>query len=147
MCRSFEARVGRGVSTTCSVSRPCACAASSVRTVLRLPDGAGDRVPRLTCFASRVTWCASSARLRHRRASVRWNGAVVAEAELTGRTPVRFDLPDIALHTDELMIDAPQAPFAPPSGPVPDGPVGVTVGDLELEFLRPWTISTMREVV
>jgi hypothetical protein len=67
---------------------------------------------------------------------VRWNGAVVADLELTGWTPVRFDLPDIALHTNELTIEAVPAGFAPPSGPVPDGAVGVAVGDLELAFLR-----------
>jgi hypothetical protein len=92
-------------------------------------------VPNLMPYGQRLTlWLAPAGA---RRATVRWNGAVVAEAELTGWTPLRFDLPDIALHTNELTIEAPPAPFAPPSGPVPDGPVGVAVGDLELEFLRP----------
>jgi hypothetical protein len=52
---------------------------------------------------------------------------------------VRFALPDIALHTNELSIEAAPAPFTPASGPAPapDEPVGVAVGDLELELLRP----------
>jgi hypothetical protein len=70
-------------------------------------------------------------------ATVRWNGAVVADVELTDWTPVQFDLPDIAVHTNELTVEAAPIAYAPVAGPMPSGPVGVAVGDLELEFLRP----------
>ena len=92
-------------------------------------------VPNLMPYGQRMTlWLAPAGA---RRATVRWNGAIVAEAELAGWTPVRFALPDIALHTNELAIEAAPGPFAPASGPAPDGPVGVAVGDLEVELIRP----------
>jgi hypothetical protein len=50
---------------------------------------------------------------------------------------VRFELPDIALHTNELTIEAAPAPLAPGAGPAFDAPVGVAVGDLEIELMRP----------
>jgi hypothetical protein len=92
-------------------------------------------VPNLMPYGQRATlWLAPGAA---RHATVRWNGAVVADAELAGWTAVRFDLPDIAVHCNELTIEAVPGPFRPASGPAPGGPVGVAVGDLELEFLRP----------
>jgi hypothetical protein len=96
-------------------------------------------VPNLMPYGQRLTLWLAPAGARH--ATVRWNGAVVADVELAGWTPVAFDLPEIALHTNELSIEAAPGPFmtssGPSSGPVPDGPVGVAVGDLELAFLPP----------
>ncbi|HEU4735107.1 MAG TPA: glycosyltransferase family 39 protein [Kofleriaceae bacterium] len=92
-------------------------------------------VPNLMPYGQRLTLWLAPAGAHH--AKVRWNGAVVAEAELAGWTAVTFDLPDIALHTNELEIEAVPAVFAPPAGPAPEGPVGVAVGDLELAFLHP----------
>jgi hypothetical protein len=92
-------------------------------------------VPNLMPYGQRLTLWLAPAGARH--AMVRWNGEIVADLPLDGWTPVRFDLPDIALHTNELAVEATPAAFAPPSGPGPDGPVGVAVGDLELEFLPP----------
>lgn len=92
-------------------------------------------VPNLMPYGQRLTLWLAPAGARH--ATLRWNGAVVASADLAGWTPVTFDLPDIALHTNELTIEATPGPFQPASGPSPGGPVGVAVGDLELAFLRP----------
>ena len=91
-------------------------------------------VPNLMPYGQRLTLWLAPAGAHH--AMVRWNGAVVADVELAGWTAVRFELPDIALHTNELAIEAPPAGFTPPSGPAPDGPVGVAVGDLDIELLR-----------
>lgn len=91
-------------------------------------------VPNLLPYGQRLTLWLAPAGAHH--ATVRWNGAVVADAELAGWTAVRFELPDIALHTNELAIEAAPGPFAPAAGPAPDAPVGVAVGDLEVE-LRP----------
>jgi len=91
-------------------------------------------VPNLMPYGQRLTLWLAPAGAHH--ATVRWNGAIVADVELTGWTPVAFDLPDIALHTNELTIEAAPAPFTPASGPAPDGPVGVAVGDLALAFLQ-----------
>jgi hypothetical protein len=92
-------------------------------------------VPNLMPNGQRMTlWLAPAGA---RRATVRWNGAIVADVELTGWTAVRFDLPDIAVHTNELTIEAAPAAYTPASGPAPSVPVGVAVGDLEIELLRP----------
>ena len=96
-------------------------------------------VPNLIPYGQRLTLWLAPAGAHH--ATVRWNGAVVADVELAGWTPVRFDLPDIALHTNELSIDAAPA-LASPGSSAPDravGPVGVAVGDLELALLPPRT--------
>jgi hypothetical protein len=92
-------------------------------------------VPNLMPYGQRLTLWLAPAGAHH--ATVRWNSAIVADVELTGWTPVRLDLPDIAVHTNELTIEAAPAAFAPASGLAPDGPVGVAVGDLEVAFLRP----------
>jgi hypothetical protein len=93
-------------------------------------------VPNLMPYGQRLTlWLAPAGA---HRATVRWNGAlIVADAELAGWTAVRFALPDIALHTNELSIEAAPGPFAPASGPAPDGPVGVAVGVLDGELVPP----------
>lgn len=96
-------------------------------------------VPNLMPYGQRLTLWLAPAGAHH--ATVRWNGAVVADVELAGWTPVRFDLPDIALHTNELSIEATPA-LASPGNTAPDravGPVGVAVGDLELALLPPGT--------
>ena len=92
-------------------------------------------VPNLMPYGQRLTLWLAPAGAHH--ATVRWNGAIVADVELAGWTPVAFDLPDIALHTNELSIEATPAAFVPAAGPAPEGPVGVAVGDLELAFLHP----------
>ncbi|MEJ7600431.1 MAG: hypothetical protein WKG01_21160 [Kofleriaceae bacterium] len=76
-------------------------------------------VPNLMPYGQRLTlWVAP---FGGRNVRLRWNGEVVAEAALTGWTPVQFDLPDIALHTNELTIEG----------------YGIAVSDLELQFLVP----------
>jgi hypothetical protein len=84
-------------------------------------------VPNLLPYGQRVTLWLAPGGAHH--AAVRWNGERVAELELTGWTAVAFDLPDIALHTNELSIDAVPAPAGA------NGIIGVAVGDLELGFL------------
>lgn len=89
-------------------------------------------IPNLVPHGQRARLWLGPAGARH--AVVRWNGAIVADVELAAWTPVTFDLPDIALHTNELTIESTPAPWA--EAPAP-GPVGVAVGDLELSLLRP----------
>jgi hypothetical protein len=108
------------------IDRPMRWTTAPVATVL---------VPNLMPYGQRLTLWLAPAGAHH--ATVRWNGAVVADAELAGWTAVPFELPDIALHTNELAIEAAPGPFAPAAGPAPDAPVGVAVGDLEVELLRP----------
>lgn len=122
----LEPYLVRGWSRSVKADRPLRWTTAATATVL---------VPNLLPYGQRLTLWLAPAGAHH--AKVRWNGALVADVELTGWTPVRFDLPDIALHTNELSIDAALASFVPPTGPAPDGPVGVAVGDLELEFLPP----------
>lgn len=91
-------------------------------------------VPNLMPYGQRLTLWLAPGGARH--AVLRFNGDVVATAELVGWTPVTFDLPHIPLHTNELTIEAtPGAPATTPGGVPPDYPVGVAVGDLELRFL------------
>ncbi|HEX4419726.1 MAG TPA: hypothetical protein VH165_17555 [Kofleriaceae bacterium] len=98
-------------------------------------------VPNLMPDGQRLTLWLAPAGAHH--ATVRWNGAIVADVDLAGWTPVRFDLPAIALHTNELTIESSPAPLAAPppasapAGPAPPGPVGVAVGDLGVELLHP----------
>jgi hypothetical protein len=91
-------------------------------------------VPNLLPYGQVMTLWLAPAGAHH--ATVRWNGAEVASVELTGWTPVRFELPAIALHTNELTIEAAPGPFTPATGPAPPGPVGVAVGDLEVALQR-----------
>ena len=86
-------------------------------------------VPNLLPYGQRLTLWLAPAGAHH--ATVRWNGAIVADVELTGWTAVRFDLPAIALHTNELVIESTPGPTAG------DGVAGVAVGDLELALLPP----------
>ena len=77
-------------------------------------------VPNLMPYGQRVTlWLAPYG---GRRAKVRWNGELIATIEeLSGMTPVRFDLPDIELHTNELTIEG----------------LGIAVADLDFQFIKP----------
>jgi len=114
-----------GWSRAVTADRPLRWTTAPAATVL---------VPNLMPEGQRMTlWLAPAGA---QRATVRWNGEVVADVELAGWTAVRFDLPGIAVHTNELTVEATPAPYAPP-GPRPDGPVGVAVGDLEVGLLRP----------
>ncbi len=94
-------------------------------------------VPNLLPYGQALTLWLAPGGARH--ATVRWNGAVVAEVELDGWTAVRFELPDLALHTNELTIESAPAPLAtsPLTAAAPPGPVGVAVGDLELALIHP----------
>ena len=74
-------------------------------------------VPNLMPYGQRLTLWLAADTAHH--ATVRWNGEVVKEVEVASWAPVSFDLPDIALHTNELSI----------SGP------GISVGDLQVQFL------------
>lgn len=92
-------------------------------------------VPNLVPDGQRLTlWLAAAGA---RGAIVRWNDREVARVELgTAWTPVVFDLPDIALHTNELSVEAGPAPLANDAlGQFAD-PVGVAVGALELQLLH-----------
>lgn len=68
---------------------------------------------------------------------IKWNGEEVAAQDLpAGWTQVSFDLPHMALHTNELVIEAAPGTAAPQVGwPPAPGPVGVAVGDLDFAFL------------
>jgi hypothetical protein len=124
-----DAYLVRGWSLVARADRPLRWTTEPAATVL---------VPNLMPYGQRLTLWLAPGGAHH--ATVRWNGEVVAEVELTGWTPVRFDLPEIAIHTNELTVEATPGPLIPgasTSAPAPAGPVGVAVGDLELEFLRP----------
>ncbi|MEO7734155.1 MAG: hypothetical protein ABIY55_24545 [Kofleriaceae bacterium] len=123
----------RGWSPVVRADRPLRWTIAPTATVL---------VPNLMPYGQRLTLWLAPGGAHH--ATVRWNGHVVADADLTGWTPVRFDLPDVAVHTNELTVEAIPGPLltggpivAPTSAPLPTGPIGVAVGDLELAFLRP----------
>ena len=92
-------------------------------------------VPNLMPYRQRLTLWLAPGGARH--ATVRWNGAVVAEVEVTDWTAVPLALRDVALHTNELTIESAPSAYAPPSGSVPGFPVGVAVGDLEVELVAP----------
>ena len=95
-------------------------------------------VPNLMPYGQRATLWLAPGGAHH--ATVRWNGDVVADVELAaGWTAVRFELPDIALHTNELTVEAAPgaAPVLPVGWPAPKGTVGVAVSGLDLEFLDP----------
>jgi hypothetical protein len=76
-------------------------------------------VPNLMPYGQKLTLWLGPGTAHH--ATVKWNGDVVADVELTAWTAVSFDLPDIALHTNELSISQ----------------VGIAVGDLQVQFLPP----------
>ncbi len=76
-------------------------------------------VPNLMPYGQKLTLWLGPGTAHH--ATVAWNGKIVADVELTAWTPVSFDLPDIALHTNELSI----------------AQAGVAVGDLQVQFLPP----------
>jgi hypothetical protein len=92
--------------------RPCRLTTGGSATVL---------VPNLLPYGQRFSvWIAPPVARAH--VALRWNGDVVAEADLpAGWSQLRFDLPDIALHTNELSID---------------GPIGVAVADIEIALKR-----------
>ncbi len=95
-------------------------------------------VPNLMPYGQRVTLWLAPGGATH--ATVSWNGDIVAAVDLgPGWTAVGFDLPDIALHTNELTVEAlpALATGIPADFGVPAEPVGVAVGGLDLEFLPP----------
>lgn len=75
-------------------------------------------VPNLMPYGQRLTLWIAPDTATH--VTLEWNGDVVADADVTDWTPVSFDLPNIALHTNELGVSP-----------------GVLVGDLDLQFLPP----------
>ena len=124
--RGIEPYLVRGWSRATRADRALRWTTAGSATVL---------VPNLVPYRQRLTlWLAPAGA---HRATLRWNGEVVAEVELAGWTPVQFELADPALHTNELTIEAAPGRFAPAAGPAPDGPVGVAVGDLEIALVRP----------
>ncbi len=91
-------------------------------------------IPNLMPYGQRVTVWLAPAGATH--VTLEWNGDRVAEVDLKpGWTPVQFDLPDIAVHTNELSIVTTLAPHVAPGWPVSPFPVGVAVSDVELQFL------------
>lgn len=91
-------------------------------------------VPNLMPYGQRlVLWVAPAGATK---VIVRFNDQIVASREVSGWTPISFDLPDIPLHTNELEVDAVPASHTPAEGwPTPSTPVGVAVADLEFSFL------------
>jgi hypothetical protein len=71
--------------------------------------------------------------------TVRWDGDVVARKTLGDAwEDVVFDVHDMAVGEHELTIDATPAPFPAREGwPVPTLLVGVAIGRLEVELIRP----------
>jgi hypothetical protein len=94
-------------------------------------------VPNLLPYRQRVyLWLAPSG-AHHAR--VRWNGELVAEAELVGGwTRISFVRDKLELHTNELTIESDLGP-APLNSGLPNLvlPTGVAVSDVELELLPP----------
>jgi hypothetical protein len=91
-------------------------------------------IPNLMPYGQRVTVWLAPAGATH--AVLEWNGDRVAEVDLQqGWNAVHLDLPEIEVHTNELSIVATPAPFSATGWPESPVPVGVAVGDLELEFL------------
>jgi hypothetical protein len=76
-------------------------------------------VPNLLPYPQQLTLWLAPAGAHH--AIVRWNGAIVADVELTAWTPVALDVHDLGLHANELTIE----------------PAGIAVGDLEIALRRP----------
>jgi hypothetical protein len=84
-----------------------------------IDDSATILVPNLMPYGQRLVLSLGPGTGHH--AKVLWNGDTVAELDLAAWQGVTFDLPDIALHTNELTIEG----------------KGVQVGDLELTLLPP----------
>ena len=91
-------------------------------------------VPNLMPDGQRMTlWLGHG---RNGFVQIEWNGKIVAMALVTDAwMTVSFDLPDIALHTNELTIAS--TPALEPAWPAVKQPVGVAVGDLEIRLIRP----------
>jgi hypothetical protein len=91
-------------------------------------------VPNLFPYGQRFAlWVAPGGATR---VTLRFEGEVVAAAELTGWTRVVFELAAPPLHTNELVIESEPGPAPPrPGWPAAPGPVGVAVGALEVTFL------------
>ncbi|HET9627615.1 MAG TPA: hypothetical protein VFP84_39935 [Kofleriaceae bacterium] len=85
-------------------------------------------VPNLVPYPQALTLWLAPGGAHH--AIVRWNGAVVADVELTAWTPVVLGVTDLGLHTNELTIEAPLADHEGQR-------VGVAVGDLEVALRKP----------
>jgi hypothetical protein len=91
-------------------------------------------IPNLMPYGQRVTVWLAPAGTSH--VTLEWNGERVADVELiAGWNAVHFDLPDIEVHTNELSIVATPALFSAADWPASAVPVGVAVGDVELQFL------------
>ncbi len=115
-----------GFSAPANSDRPFRWTTSASATVL---------VPNLLPYGQRLTLWLAPAGSPH--VVVRWNGDEVVARDLApGWSQVTFDLPAIALHTNELTIEStlgtPPLQVGFPAAP---GPVGVAVGDLDLSFL------------
>ncbi len=93
-------------------------------------------VPNLYPYGQRVTvWLAPGGA---KSAEVRWDHRDPIHVELSGWTPVAFDVPEMTSGEHELAIDSEPATFAP-GGKLPHttDPVGVAVGAVDLKFLPP----------
>ena len=106
--------------TTSDWPRPASPATKTPGTsVAKSSSRATVLIPNLMPYGQRLQLSLYSHEPSH--ATLRWNGDVVDDADLAaGWTKLTFDLPDIALHTNELAIEA---------------PAGTGVSDLELGFL------------
>jgi hypothetical protein len=92
-------------------------------------------VPNLMPYGQRLRLWLAAGGARH--VTIEWNGDKVAETDLTEAwTAVTIDLPDIALHTNELTVVSTPSTYVPAAGwPAMTTPVGVAVGDLELQLV------------
>lgn len=121
-----EPLIVSGFSAPATADRPFRWTTDASATVL---------VPNLLPYGQRLSlWLAPGGGAH---VSVRWNGDEVAARDLgPGWTQVSFDLPAIALHTNELTIEAPVGTAVAQVGwPAAPGQVGVAVGDLDFAFL------------
>ncbi|MDB4956233.1 MAG: hypothetical protein JWO36_3802 [Myxococcales bacterium] len=93
-------------------------------------------VPNLMPYGQRLTLWLAAGGAHH--ATIEWNGETVAETDLAETwTHVTFDLPHIALHTNELTVVSAPSDYRPaPGWPAVTTAVGVAVADLELRFLE-----------
>jgi hypothetical protein len=123
----LDAAIVGGMSQVERADRPFRWTIAPAATIL---------IPNLMPYGQRFTVWIASGGAHH--VVLRWNGARVAEQDVgPSWTAVAFELPEVALHTNELTIEAPLGPV-PPRAEFPPAPAvaGVAVGHLDVAFVR-----------
>ncbi len=93
-------------------------------------------VPNLMPYPQRFTLQLAPGGARD--VTVLWDGEVVAKGTLVDDWQnIVFDVYDLGVGEHELTIDATPAPFAREGWPTPKLPVGVAIGRLDVELIRP----------